>query len=71
MILRRVMEQRSYSLEQGRVEWEVWEDLGKLLDRKPNSVYERWVVSIEHVLTRYEAGETDKIPSKLLIQFWH
>ena len=69
--MRRVMEERAFSLEEGRVEWEVWEDLGKLLDRKPISVYARWNRSIEHVLTRYEAGETDKIPSKLLIQFWH
>ena len=49
MVMRRVME--------GRVEWKVWEDLGLLLDRKPRTVYMRWVNSIEHVITRYEAGE--------------
>ena len=49
MVMRRVMG--------GRVEWKVWEDLGLLLDRKPRTVYMRWVNSIEHVITRYEAGE--------------
>ena len=67
MILRKVMEQRSYSLEEGRVEGAVWENFGKLQDRKSRSVYERWIYRIEPVLTRYEAGETDKIPSQLLI----
>ena len=67
MILRKVMEQRSYSLEEGRVEWVVWEDLGKLLDRKPHNLYNRWARGIEPVLTRYEAGDTNKIPSQLLI----
>ena len=49
MVMRAVME--------GRVEWKVWEDLGLLMDRKPRTVYMRWVHGIEHVLTRYGAGE--------------
>ena len=66
IIMRRDLEQSSYRLGE-KVEMVVKQDLGRDLNRNPKHVHEHWTRALEHVLTRYEKGRTDMIPSQLLL----
>ena len=66
IIMRRDLEQSSYRLGE-KVEMVVKQDLGRDLNGNPKRVHEHWTQALEHVLTRYEKGRTDMIPSQLLL----
>ena len=53
----------------GKVDTSVWEDLGKMLKRKPYNIRYHWLAVIEPTISRYKAGTLDHDYTEDLVRY--